>query len=68
MLNQDEKKNHIFHRRGVLLLGIAVLIQFVSPNISDPDGLYHITHAKIYKENGIFYNEFPWAQFSVIKI
>ncbi len=52
---------------GVLLLGIAVLIQFVSPNISDPDGLYHITHAKIYKENGIFYNEFPWAQFSVIK-
>jgi hypothetical protein len=51
----------------VLFLGIALLIQFISPNIADPDGLYHITHAKIYLENGIFYNEFPWVQFSVIK-
>lgn len=51
----------------VLFLGIALLIQFFSPNIADPDGLYHITHAKIYKENGIFYNEFPWVHFSVIK-
>ncbi|MEK7117615.1 MAG: hypothetical protein AAB861_02460, partial [Patescibacteria group bacterium] len=52
---------------AVLLLGIAVLIQFVSPNISDPDGMYHITHAKIYLERGITYSEFPWVQFSVIK-
>lgn len=51
----------------VLFLCIALLIQFFSPNIADPDGLYHITHAKIYKENGIFYSDFPWAQFSVIK-
>lgn len=51
----------------VLFLGIALLIQFISPNIADPDGFYHITHAKIYWERGLTYSEFPWVQFSVIK-
>ncbi len=46
---------------------IASALQFSTPNIADPDAFYHLAHAKIYAERGIFYAEFPWAQFSVIK-
>ena len=52
------------------LLTLAVLsgaFQFYSPKVFDPDAFYHITHAKIYREQGLTYSEFPWAQFSVIK-
>ena len=54
---------------GVILLlaGIALALQFSTPNIADPDAFYHMAHAKVYAERGIFYSEFPWAQFSIIK-
>lgn len=52
---------------AVLLLIISATLQFSTPNIADPDAFYHLAHAKIYAERGVFYNEFPWAQFSVIK-
>lgn len=48
-------------------LAAAVILQFSTPNIADPDGFYHITHAKIYRERGPLYSEFPWTQFSVMK-
>ncbi|MDP3800053.1 MAG: hypothetical protein Q8Q90_01380 [bacterium] len=51
----------------LLLAGIALALQFSTPNIADPDAFYHMAHAKVYAERGIFYNEFPWAQFSIIK-
>ncbi len=50
-----------------MLAVISAALQFSTPNIADPDSFYHLAHAKIYAERGIFYNEFPWAQFSVIK-
>ncbi len=53
---------------AIIVLGaIALALQFSTPNIADPDSFYHITHAKIYRERGIFYGEFPWTQFSVMK-
>ena len=48
-------------------LGISIYVNFRSQNILDPDSLYHIRHAWIYRTNGIFDSSFPWTQFSVIK-
>lgn len=53
-----------------VLLTLAILsgaFQFYSPKVFDPDAFYHITHAKIYRQQGLTYTEFPWTQFSVIK-
>ncbi|MBI2454191.1 MAG: hypothetical protein HYV54_01285 [Parcubacteria group bacterium] len=53
-----------------VLITFAVLsgaFQFYSPKVFDPDAFYHITHAKIYRAEGLFFNDFPWVQFSVIK-
>ena len=62
------KNNSLKTIGGVtLLLAISAALQFSTPNIADPDSFYHLAHAKIYAERGIFYAEFPWAQFSVIK-
>ncbi|MBI4119899.1 MAG: hypothetical protein HY454_00350 [Parcubacteria group bacterium] len=40
--------------------------QFSFAGLADPDSLYHITHAKIYLEQGFFDSSFPWLQYSVI--
>ena len=45
---------------------LAVVFQFSSPNIPDPDSFYHLRHAEIYKEQGIFTTDFPWVQYSAI--
>src|SRR3989344_2722081 len=67
MVNTKSKK--ILMRLGVvfILALISLALQFSTPNIADPDAFYHMAHAKVYAERGIFYSEFPWAQFSVIK-
>lgn len=52
---------------AILLIGVSLALQFSTSNITDPDSFYHMAHAKIYAEHGIFYNEFPWVQFSIIK-
>lgn len=48
-------------------LGISVYVNFRSSNIPDPDSLYHIRHAWIYRVSGIFDSSFPWTQFSAIR-
>ncbi len=45
---------------------ISVIFYSASPNIADPDGFYHLKHAQIYKDNGIFFKNFPWVQYSSI--
>lgn len=53
-----------------VLLTLAILsgaFQFYSPKVFDPDAFYHITHAKIYRTEGITLSEFPWTQYSAIK-
>ncbi|MBI2454340.1 MAG: hypothetical protein HYV54_02110 [Parcubacteria group bacterium] len=51
----------------LILAAISAALQFSTPNIADPDGFYHMAHAKIYAQRGVFYSDFPWTQFSVIK-
>ncbi len=58
------------HSWILVLVTLAVLsgaFQFYSPKVFDPDAFYHITHAKIYRAEGLTSSEFPWVQFSVIK-
>src|SRR3989344_2449340 len=53
-----------------VLITLAVLsgvFQIYSPKVFDSDVFYHITHAKIYRAEGVTFNDFPWVQFSVIK-
>ncbi len=45
---------------------LAVIFQFSSPNIPDPDSFYHLGHAQLYRTEGLFYSGFPWVQYSVI--
>ena len=45
----------------------VLLVQFQSPNLSDPDAFYHMRHSWIYRTSGIFDSSFPWAQYSSIK-
>src|SRR3989344_9092293 len=52
---------------ALLILGaIAAVFQFSFAGVADPDSLYHIIHAKIYREQGFFDSSFPWLQYSVI--
>lgn len=44
----------------------AVGLVLASPLIPDLDALYHIGHALVYLERGLFYGEFPWVSASVI--
>lgn len=51
----------------IIFLSIAYFANFRSDGIYDPDSFYHIRHSQIYQERGIFYSDFPWVQYSVIK-
>lgn len=46
---------------------ISALFHFSSPNIPDPDSLYHLRHAYLLRTNGIFNTEFPWTYYSAIR-
>ncbi len=48
------------------LLAFSLLVQFSWPNIPDPDGLYHLGHAAVYRERGLLFADFPWPAFSRI--
>ena len=50
-----------------VIAGVALLLASYSPNLHDPDSLYHLRHAAIYRAAGIGYAEFPWAHFSVVR-
>lgn len=50
----------------IFFAALAAVFQFSSQNIADPDGFYHLKHAQIYKDNGIFFKNFPWVQYSSI--
>lgn len=51
---------------AAVLLALALLAQFSSPNIPDLDTLYHLGHAAVYRERGPLFAEFPWLAFSQI--
>lgn len=57
----------IFSLSLLIIVAVSFFIQFRSPNIADNDSFYHIAHAKIYGQNGIFNTSFPWTQYSAIK-
>jgi hypothetical protein len=46
---------------------LSFFIVYRSSNIADYDSFYHIAHAKIYAEHGIFDTSFPWVQHSAIR-
>lgn len=46
---------------------ISAFFHFRSPNIPDPDSLYHLRHAQLLRTNGIFNTEFPWTYYSAIR-
>ena len=64
------KKNKSKEWIAILFLFVAIASVFysASPNIADPDGFYHLKHAQIYKDNGIFFKNFPWVQYSSINV
>ena len=49
------------------LLTAAAALHGVSPTTADPDGFYHIRHARVYRTQGLFDSGFPWARFSAIR-
>jgi hypothetical protein len=46
----------------LLVTGMCAYCQYVF----DGDNCYHLGHAAVYWQKGIFYRQFPWASFSVI--
>ena len=46
--------------------GLTIFLVSWIARINDPDSFYHIGHARLYWQRGIFYREFPWVAFSVI--
>jgi len=47
------------------LLGFSFLANFWTPFVTEPDNVYHIAVASIYKARGIFFTNFSWDTFSV---
>ena len=60
-------------RRGralvAFLVATALTLGLHAPiaSLTDPDSLYHIRHAWIYRTGGLFQSAFPWIQFSAIE-
>ncbi len=56
--------------RNIIAVAVLILISIYfhlnTEKIADPDSFYHVTHAKIYRENGIARTNFPWVQYSAI--
>jgi hypothetical protein len=50
----------------LVLSGVALWLHPRIPSFTDPDSLYHIRHAWIYRTQGLWQSDFPWAQFSAI--
>ena len=48
-------------------ISVSVFFHFSSPNIPDPDSLYHLRHAYLLRTNGIFNTEFPWTYYSAMR-
>lgn len=46
---------------------VSAFFHFRSPNIPDPDSLYHLRHAQLLRVNGIFNTEFPWTYYSAMR-
>lgn len=51
---------------ALAFIAIALFYHFGYPGINDGDTFYHFRHASIYREQGIFSTEFPWASASVV--
>jgi len=49
-----------------VLISISALFHLSTDKVADSDSFYHITHAKIYAENGLLFSNFPWVQYSAI--
>jgi len=52
----------------IIFLVLTSLFVFGAKKILDPDSFYHIRHAWLYRTGGLFNSEFPWLQFSVIRL
>src|SRR5438128_12559884 len=48
------------------LVAPAAFFHLRIPKVPDPDSLYHIQHAALYRTHGILMTGFPWLPFSVV--
>src|SRR5437763_14871663 len=56
-------------RFGVYLAAVTAIGAFFhlrSPNLIDPDALYHFRHASLYATRGPLLSGFPWMAYSVM--
>src|SRR3989344_2955608 len=60
------KRNWLYFLLGTLL--ISAFFHFRSPNIPDPDSLYHLRHAWLYRTGSMVDTGFPWTYYSVIRL
>lgn len=51
---------------GTFIVALAIVLNWYSSTILDPDSFYHFRHASLYRTENIFKSEFPWAQYSII--
>src|SRR5262245_12903471 len=47
---------------------IAFGLHHASDHVPYPDSFYHIRHAGLYWTAGLFQSEFPWVEYSVIRL
>ena len=56
----------------LLVIGAAVvfatIVGLLTPYIQDADILYHLGHARLYLQQGLFTTQFPWVQYSVVRL
>src|SRR5579872_2438278 len=51
----------------LVTIATAFFFHFFYRNIADPDSLYHMRHACLYRTGSLSTSQFPWAQYSVIR-
>lgn len=52
----------------LIFLTLALYANLRTDRIFDPDSFYHIRHARVLLENGIFNTEFPWTYYSTVRL
>lgn len=53
----------------IVAVALARWAQFIEPErLIARDSLYHVGHASVYATRGIFYHDFPWPTYSVIRV
>lgn len=51
----------------VFLVSLSIFLNFLPKSITEPDNIYHIAYADLFRENGLFFTDFSWQTSTIFE-